>query len=89
VNNGLDGLRALFSQPGGEPAFYGMAEEAEMLAAVRKAIPSSQPVLWGTDYEVAGDRQLLQILARGPSMQKPVLHNSYSVSRATPRWFAR
>lgn len=64
AEDGLDGLRELFSQPGGEPAFFGMAEEAEMLAAVRKAVPADDPVLWGTDYEVAGDRQLLQLLAR-------------------------
>lgn len=61
---GLDGLRALYSQPGGEPAFYGMAEEAEMLAAVRAAAPAGKPVLWGTDYEVAGDRQLIQLLEK-------------------------
>ena len=64
AKNGLDGLRALFAQPGGEPAFYGMAEEAQMLAAVREAAPTDEPVLWGTDYEVAGDRQLIELLER-------------------------
>jgi len=64
VYDGLDGLRELFAQPGGEPAFYGMQEEAEMLATVRAALPAGKPVLWGTDYEVAGDRQLLQLLER-------------------------
>ena len=64
AKGGLDGLRALFAQPGGEPAFYGMAEEAQMLAAVREAAPTDEPVLWGTDYEVAGDRQLIELLER-------------------------
>lgn len=63
AENGVDGLRALFAEPGGEPAFFGMQEEAEMLATVRAAAKAGQPVLWGTDYEVAGDRQLLELLA--------------------------
>lgn len=62
--DGMDGLRALFSEPGGEPAFFGMAEEAQMLAAVRAAAPAGRSVFWGTDYEVAGDRQLLKLLER-------------------------
>lgn len=62
VEGGLDGLRNLYAQPGGEPAFFGMAEEAEMLASVRASVPAGQPVLWGTDYEVAGDRQLIRVL---------------------------
>lgn len=61
-SNGLDGLRQLFSQPGGEPAFFGMQEEAEFLASVRAAVPDNDMVLWGADYEVAGDRLLLRIL---------------------------
>jgi hypothetical protein len=60
--DGLAGLRDLFSQPGGEPAFFGMEEEAQMLATVREAAPAGEPVLWGTDYEVAGDRQLIKLL---------------------------
>jgi hypothetical protein len=63
ADDGLDGLRALFAEPGGEPAFFGMQEEAMMLATVRAAASSGEPVLWGTDYEVAGDRQLLKLLA--------------------------
>jgi hypothetical protein len=63
ADDGLDGLRALFAEPGGEPAFFGMQEEAALLATVRAAASSGDPVLWGTDYEVAGDRQLLKLLA--------------------------
>ena len=62
AGGGLDGLRDLYSQPGGEPAFFGMAEEARMLAAVRAVMPTDQPVFWGTDYEVAGDRPLIELL---------------------------
>jgi hypothetical protein len=62
ASNGLGGLRELYAQPGGEPAFFGMAEEAQMLATVRAAVPAGEQVLWGTDYEVAGDRQLIKLL---------------------------
>ena len=63
LNGGLDGLRALYAMPGGEPAFFGMLEEAEMLAEIRAAVPDDEPVFWGTDYEVAGDRTLLRELS--------------------------
>ena len=53
-------LLTLFSLPGGEPAFFGMREEAELLVAARAAHPAGPPVLWGVDYEVAGDRTLLR-----------------------------
>jgi len=33
-----------------------------MLAAIRAVLPDNEPALWGTDYEVAGDRQLLKLL---------------------------
>lgn len=60
--DGLEGLRHLYARPGGEPAFFGMKEEAEFLAAVRKAAPGRAPALWGADYEVASDRVLLRRL---------------------------
>ncbi len=66
LDDGLEGLRRLFSQPGGEPAFFGMAEEAEMLVAVRAAVARGEQALWGLDYEVAGDRTLLRILDSKP-----------------------
>ena len=66
LNGGLEGLRSLFGQPGGEPAFFGMAEEAEMLATVRAAVARDTQAFWGLDYEVAGDRTLLRILASKP-----------------------
>lgn len=60
--DGLEGLRALYATPGGEPAFFGMKEEAEFIAAARDAVKGRAPVLWGADYEVAGDRQLIAML---------------------------
>ena len=64
AEGGLNGLRDLFAQPGGEPAFFGMAEEAEMLATIRAVAPAGEQVLWGTDYEVASDRQLISLLEK-------------------------
>ncbi len=60
--DGLDGLRALFAARGGEPAFFGMHEEAELLAAARNTSNRRKPVLLGVDYEVASDPMLLQAL---------------------------
>lgn len=50
AEDGLGGLRALYALPGGEPAFFGMREEAQILAAVRAAVPANEPALWGADY---------------------------------------
>ena len=61
-HGGIEGLRSLYATPGGEPAFFGMREEAELLAAVRAALPDAAEVLWGVDYEVASDRPLLRQL---------------------------
>jgi hypothetical protein len=57
--DGIDGIRELYASPGGEPAFFGMREEAELLAAVRGTLPNADEVFWGVDYEVASDRPLL------------------------------
>ena len=65
---GMDGLSALFAKPGGEPAFFGMREEADMLARVRALIDEDEPAFWGVDYEVLGDRQMLAALE---AMEKP------------------
>lgn len=63
ARDGLDGLRTLYAQPGGEPAFFGMAEEAQMLASIKNDDARGEVTFWGTDYEVASDRQLLKLLA--------------------------
>lgn len=67
-DGGIDGLRDLYASPGGEPAFFGMREEAELIAAARDALPGATEVLWGVDYEVASDRPLLRQLQ---TMQRP------------------
>lgn len=67
-NGGLDGLKASYSF-GTEPAFFGMAEEAILLAKVQKISDAVQP-FWGLDYEVSGDKVLIQKLnSMNPSGQ--------------------
>ncbi|WDI30883.1 hypothetical protein PUV54_13055 [Hyphococcus flavus] len=61
-DEGLEGLKRLYSRVGGEPAFFGMKEEAEFLQTVRSAVKGKAPVLWGADYEVGSDRVLLDLL---------------------------
>ena len=73
--NGIEGLRELYASPGGEPAFFGMREEAELIAAARSALPDATEVLWGVDYEVGSDRQLLQhlqVMNRPPETDQPL-----------------
>jgi hypothetical protein len=62
ARDGVEGLQKMFATPGSEPAFYGMAEEAAMLAQVRAAVQGEAPVFWGADYEVGGDRLLIATL---------------------------
>jgi len=74
-DDGIEGLRKLFATPGGEPAFFGMREEAELIAAARAALPNASEVLWGVDYEVASDRPLLrqlQDMQRPPATDEPL-----------------
>lgn len=72
-NGGIEGLRDLYATPGGEPAFFGMQEEAELLAAARASLPDAAEVLWGVDYEVASDRPLLRQLR---DMDRPANSNA-------------
>jgi hypothetical protein len=72
ASDGIEGLRALYATPGGEPAFFGMREEAELLATVHAALPDTADVFWGVDYEVAGDRRLLRQLYE---MERPASSN--------------
>ena len=64
ARQGVDGLRRMYSIPGSEPAFFGMTEEAELLATVRSIARDPAPVFWGVDYEVGGDRLLITTLER-------------------------
>ena len=65
---GMEALQSLYAEPGGEPAFFGMKEEAEMLVAIRQSSSNDKPVFWGFDYEVLSDRQLIGALS---SMDMP------------------
>lgn len=85
-NGGLDGLRDLFAKPGGEPAFFGMREEAELLAAVRRASPDDADVLWGIDYEVGGDRTLLRELQATPHPHSANQALGTLIEAATASW---
>lgn len=62
ARKGMEGLLALYALPGGEPAFFGMEEEAQLLVAARRAVESDSPIFWGVDYEVGGDRLLIERL---------------------------
>ena len=60
---GWDGLRDMFADHTQRPAFFGMYEEARMLADIRASRSDEGEVLWGVDYEVVGDRPILEALA--------------------------
>lgn len=62
ARSGIGGLQTHLNTRGWEAAFFGMKEEAEMLATVRAAIEGEAPVFWGVDYEVGGDRLLISNL---------------------------
>ncbi len=66
ARNGVAGLKTQFATAGGEAAFFGMKEEAEMLARARAAVKGDAPVFWGVDYEVGGDRLLMTMLEAMP-----------------------
>ena len=63
---GVDGLRQLLADPRSQAAFFGMREEAGMLAAIRAAVPPGRPVLWGLDYDIAADRLAIARLKARP-----------------------
>lgn len=79
---GLDALRA-FLAPGRGVAFYGMSDEARMLADVRAAFPGKGPLLFGLDYEVLADRLLIETLrTRAPASAAPALNGLDAASKA-------
>ncbi len=80
----MAGLRSLFADKRSLVAFYTMREEAEWLAAARAALPGGGPFLWGTDYEIAGDRRLIAILAgaRKPAAAAAALARLEAASNA-------
>jgi hypothetical protein len=69
---GMAGLRRFLAEPANAVAFFGMREEAELLAAARAAVPGRKPVLWGVDYEVGADRRLIALLKQKRKPQAAV-----------------
>ncbi|MGZ5986752.1 MAG: hypothetical protein ACXWK7_17640 [Caulobacteraceae bacterium] len=56
------------------PAFYFWRTEAELIAAVRAAVPRGREALWGLDYEVTGDRRLIaRLKAKAPPSARAAL----------------
>ena len=59
--NGFQGIADFLTGPG-IFTFYNMREEAQFLADVIKAAPTSERVLWGFDREIFSDRYLISRL---------------------------
>lgn len=79
---GLDALRA-FNAVGRGVAFYGMSDEARMLADMRAAFPGKAPLLFGLDYEILADRLLIEMLrTRAPASAMPALDGLDAASKA-------
>lgn len=86
LSAGLQGLAQLFSEPSGEPAFFGMKEEAEMLASIRAALQDEDQVFWGLDYEVIGDRQMIVALEKMPKPDQAVVALDALKSAVNAAW---
>lgn len=68
--NGLQGIVDFFARPDTWSPMY-LREEAQFLAAVIKAAPRSERILWGLDREIFSDRYLISKLeARVPRRAK-------------------
>lgn len=90
AQQGQAALNRFLTTPGSQVAFFGMREEAEWLAAARAAVPGRAPVLWGTDYEVGGDRHLIGVLqsSRPPESARAPLARLADASAASWARFA-
>jgi hypothetical protein len=62
ARGGVSGIRTMFADRNANVAFFGMREEAEWIAAARAASTARGQVVWGIDYEVGGDRRVIQLL---------------------------
>lgn len=90
ARDGLEGITAFARKYPPGPAFYFWKPEAELIAAVRTAIPAKHAVLWGLDYEMACDRRLIERLqAKVPGSAKAALDTLDRVSEtARETWRA-
>jgi len=68
---GLDGIQDYVRQWPPGPVFYSWQHEAELIADVCRLTPSGERTLFGLDYEVTGDRQLIEKLR--PKVPKPAI----------------
>jgi len=74
ARGGVEGIAAFCAAYPPGPAFYFWKTEAELIAGVRAAAPPHQDALWGLDYEVTGDRRLIERLkAEAPASARPSL----------------
>lgn len=90
ARDGLDGFRELYRSFAPGPAFYSMREECELLVAARALVPGRDPMLWGLDYEVLGDRRLLARLGAEapPSARPPLAALERAVASGREAWAA-
>ncbi len=74
ARQGMAGLRAVASDPSSRAPFADLEQEAELLVAARRTSRSSEPVIWGLDYELEADRRLIAMLrARAPRSAQAAL----------------
>jgi erythromycin esterase-like protein len=90
ARGGLEGIAAFARRYPPGPAFYFWKSEAELIAAVRAAVPGRQDALWGLDYEVTGDRRLIERLqTKAPGPAKAALTALDEASQAAWATWAR
>jgi hypothetical protein len=63
---GIEAFRRFSADPANLTAFFTMKEEAAWIADARQAAPAGKPFLWGVDYEVGADRNLIARLKTKP-----------------------
>ncbi len=74
ARSGLEGLRQFCTDHPPGAAFYFWRTEAEFLASVRASTPGRRVAFWGLDYEVVGDRRLIERLReKAPRAARPAL----------------
>lgn len=75
TSGGLAGMQEMYRVPANRAAFFSMKEEAQMLVDIRRALPEQADLFWGLDYEVLGERFLINELLKEehPESAKPAL----------------
>lgn len=84
AHNGLDGVKDYARRWPPGPVFYSWQHEAEMIANLCQLAPNGeadQRTLFGLDYEVTGDRQLIEKLR--PHVPKPAIAAFDALDRAS------